>query len=314
MCNFACVKYGEIIADVLMRAEMRGLASHGIFRFPRLVESIELGLQNPVAKPEIERETESCVLLNGNYGLGPVVAREAMEKAIGKARQTGIAAVSVRNTNHFGIAAYYTELAAKVDMVGIACCNTEPAMAPFGGKSKILGTNPLSVAIPTYGYPIILDMATTNITRGKLKTSESLDRDWVLDKEGKPAKKLEDAFSLMPLGGLNFGYKGYGLALIVDLLCGALSGACCGKAVRGTASLEKCTKGDLFIAINIASFIDPSLFKSKVEGVIRDIKADGCKLPGEIEYEKEKNTKEMEVKEDVYEELVKIGKKYDVKL
>lgn len=314
MRNFVCEKHAETVADVFLRAEMRGLASHGIFRFPRLVESIELGLQNPAAEPRIERETESCVLLDGNHGLGPVVAKKAMEIAIRKARQTGIAAVSVRNTNHFGIVAYYTELAAKVDMVGIACCNTEPAMAPFGGKSKILGTNPLSVAIPTYSEPIILDMATTNITRSKLKISKRVGMNWILDKEGTPTKKLEDAFSLMPLGGLNFGYKGYGLALIIDLLSGALSGACCGKAVQGTASLEKCTKGDLFIAINISSFIDPSMFKSKVEEVKREIKADGCKLPGEIEYEKEKNTKEIEVKQDVYEQLVKIGKEYDVKL
>lgn len=314
MSNFASEKHANLVADVLISADLRGITSHGVFRFPKLVESIELGLQNPKARPEIERETHSCALLNGNHALGPVVAKEAMEIAIRKAKQSGIALVSVKNTNHFGIAAYYTELAAKVDMIGIACCNTEPAMAAFGGKPKILGTNPLSVAIPTRDYPIILDMATTNITRGKLTKSKRLRQDWVLDEKGKPTNKISEAYSLMPLGGLSFGYKGYGLALIIDILSGALSGASCGKAVQGTASLEKCTKGDMFIVINIETFADLNLFKSKVEKVVRDIKEDGCKLPGEIELIKERNTKEIDVEEDLHKQLVKIGKRYGVKL
>ncbi len=312
--NFVCEKDAETVADVLIRAEMRGLASHGIFRFPKLIKAIELGLQKPKAEPKIERETQSCALLDGDHGLGPVVAKQAMAIAIKKAKQTGIGAVSVRNTNHFGMAAYYTELAAKLDMIGVTCCNTEPATAPYGGRKKILGTNPLSVSIPIYDKPILLDMATTNITRGKLRLSKSLGKNWALDKEGEPTKELRDAYSLMPLGGLDFGYKGYGLALIIDLLSGALSGAKCGRAVKGTASLEKCTKGDLFVAINIESFVDIDLFKSRVEEVVRDIHSEGCLLPGEIEYEREEKTREIVVESGLYDQLMRIAEKYGGRL
>ncbi len=304
----------EIVAEVFIRADMRGLASHGIFRFPKLMKGIRLGFQNPKATPKIIRQTKSCVLLDGNQGLGSVIAKYAMETAVKKARQTGIGVASVRNTNHFGIGAYYTELAAKADMIGTACCNTEPAMAPYGGKSKILGTNPLSVSIPTYSNPIILDMATTNITRSKLKMSKNLEEDWVLNKEGMPTTKMKDAFSLVPLGGLSFGYKGSGLALIVDLLSGALSGARCGRAVQGTASLEKCTKGDFFAALNIENFADIDTFKSSVEEVIRDVHAEGCLLPGEREYDNEDKTKEIEVESPLYTQLLRIAEEYGVEL
>lgn len=310
----------RIVAEVLLKAELRGLSSHGILRFPHLIRSIEAGFQMPKTEVTIEREKNNCAVVNGNSGLGIIIAKKAMEMAIEKARDNGIASVGVYNTNHFGIAGYYAELATKSDMIGVAMCNTEPAMAPFGGKTPIFGTNPLAVAIPTnkHEHPIILDMATSNVARGKilaaLKAKRMLEEDCALDKDGNVTIYPEKAFSLLPLGGKKFGYKGYGLAFVIDILCGPLVNAQCGKDVKGTVSLEKCTKGDLFIAIDISSFTDLGLFKSAVEQLIQEVKNDGAMFPGEIEQVKEeRNSIEgVKLEDDVYEELKEIERGYGI--
>ena len=301
----------KVVSDALLRAEMRGFGSHGILRFPKLISSIEHGFQKTKTRITIERETTNSALINGNSGLGIVVAKKAMELAIEKARSNGIAAIGVHNTNHFGMAGYYAEMAARRDMIGIVMCNTEPAMAPFGGETPILGTNPVSVAIPTKKHPVVLDTATTNIAKGKIlkamKEKKLLPEDCALDREGNPTIHPEKVFSLLPLGGKNFGYKGYGLSFVIDILCGPLVNAESGKDVKGTVTLEKCTKGDLFIVINISSFTDIVLFKSKVDRLIQDVKNDGAMFPGEIEEIKEEQNKEgIEIQDEIYNEFKKV--------
>jgi len=209
------------------------------------------------------------------------------------------------------MAGYYAEMAARRDMIGIVMCNTEPAMAPFGGKTPILGTNPVSVAIPTKKHPVVLDTATTNIAKGKIlkakKEKKLLPEDCALDREGNPTIHPEKVFSLLPLGGKNFGYKGYGLSFVIDILCGHLVNAEGGKDVKGTVTLEKCTKGDLFIVINPPCFTDPDLFKSKVDRLIQDVKSDGAMFPGEIEeIKEEQNKKGVEIQDEIYNEFKKV--------
>ncbi len=301
----------KVVSEALLRAEMRGFGSHGILRFPKLISSIEHGFQKTKTRITIERETTNSALINGNSGLGIVVAKKAMELAIEKARSNGIAAIGVHNTNHFGMAGYYAEMAARRDMIGIVMCNTEPAMAPFGGKTPILGTNPVSVAIPTKKHPVVLDTATTNIAKGRIlkakKEKKLLPEDCALDREGNPTINPEKVFSLLPLGGKNFGYKGYGLSFVIDILCGHLVNAESGKDVKGTVTLEKCTKGDLFIVINPSCFTDIDLFKSKVDRLIQDVENDGAMFPGEIEeIKEEQNRKGVEIQDEIYNEFKKV--------
>ena len=305
------------VSDVLMRAEMRGFGSHGIMRFPKLIAAIEHGFQRTKTEITIERETEGSALINGNSGLGMVVAVKATAIAIEKARSCGIAAVGVHNTNHFGMAGYYSEMAALSGMIGIVFCNTEPAMAAFGGKTPVLGTNPISVAAPTMERPVVFDAATTNIARGKvsraISENELLPDDCALDRDGNPTVQPEEFFSLLPLGGKDFGYKGYGLSFVIDLLCGSLVGAASGKDVRGTTTLEKCTKGDFFVAINISSFTDLELFKSRSSELVRDVRCDCAMFPGEREEINEKKSiSGVEVPDKIYSEFEDVCMKYGV--
>ena len=310
-------KDAKIVSDALLRAEMRGFGSHGILRFQKLISSIEHGFQKTNTAVTIERETNNSARINGNSGLGIIVAKRAMDLAIEKAKSNGIAAVGVHNANHFGMAGYYTETAAKEDMIGIAMCNTNPAVIPFGGKIPTLGTNPISVAIPTHNkkHPVVLDMATTNVAKGKVmkasKEKAALPQNWALDKDGNITTDPDAMFSLVPLGGKDFGYKGYGLAFVIDILSGPLVNAQSGKDVTGTSTPEKCTKGDFFIAINISGFTDVATFKSTVEQSIKDIKEQGSMFPGEKEQIKEEQNKEsIDIEDRVYNEFKEVCEKY----
>lgn len=312
-------KDAETVSDALLRAEMRGFGSHGILRFQKLISSIEHGFQKTNTTVTIEKETNNSARLNGNSGLGIIVAKRAMDLAIEKAKSNGIAAVGVHNANHFGMAGYYTETAAKEDMIGIAMCNTNPAVIPFGGKIPALGTNPISVAIPTHNkkHPVVLDMATTNVAKGKImkasKEKTTIPKNWALDKDGNTTTDPDAMFSLVPLGGKDFGYKGYGLAFVIDILSGPLVNAQSGKDVTGTSTPEKCTKGDFFITINISGFTDVATFKSNVEQSIKDIKKQGSMFPGEKEQIKEEQNKEdIEIQDHIYNEFKNVCKKYNV--
>ena len=312
-------KDAETVSDALLRAELRGFGSHGILRFQKLISSIEHGFQKTNTAVTIEKETNNSARLNGNSGLGIVIAKTAMELAIEKAKSSTIAAIGVHNTNHFGMTGYYTEIAAKEDMIGIAMCNTNPAVIPFGGKIPTLGTNPISVAIPTHNkkHPVILDMATTNVAKGKImkasKEKTTIPENWALDRDRNTTTDPNAMFSLVSLGGKDFGYKGYGLAFIIDILSGPLVNAQSGKDVTGTSTPGKCTKGDFFIAINISGFTDINTFKSSVEQLIKDVKEQGSMFPGEKEQIKEEQNKEdIEIQDHIYNEFKNVCKKYNV--
>lgn len=244
----------------------------------------------------IVKELAAVALLDGDFGLGSVVATKAMKHAVQKAKKNGASAVSVRNTNDFGMAANYAMLALEYDCVGIVMTNTLPWVAPWGGRTRVLGTNPVCFAVPTGQNPIVLDASTSTVSHSKvqlcLEQGKEIPSHWALDSDGRPttdpAAALEGA--LTPLGG----YKGFGLGLIVDLLTGALAGMSCGRDVVEISLESKSTIGQLFMAIDLEGFGTVSDFKNRADALIRDPRsaplAHGFQritMPGELEQETE---------------------------
>ncbi|MFA9213770.1 MAG: Ldh family oxidoreductase [Candidatus Methylacidiphilales bacterium] len=216
-------------ADVLVAADLRGIDSHGVARLSGYVRLYEAKRANMNAQHKIIYETPSTATIDADQGLGLVVAPKAMDIAIEKAKNVGTGWVAIQNSNHFGIAAYHAMKALPNNMIGIAMTNASPLVAPTFSKQRMLGTNPICYAFPAGKHlPIVIDMATSAAANGKLeiaqRTGKPIPNNWVQTKEGDEstdANELSNGGSLLPLGG----HKGYGLAGIVDLLCGVLSGA-----------------------------------------------------------------------------------------
>jgi L-2-hydroxycarboxylate dehydrogenase (NAD+) len=238
----------KLTAEVLVCANLRGIDSHGVARTRRYVQGLRDGVI--LARPEIRvvQETAVTALVDGGAGLGQVVAAGAMQTAMGKALEAGAGFVAVRNSNHFGIAGFYSMMALEEHLMGISMTNAAPLVVPTFGKDAVLGTNPLSVAVPTGNErPFVLDMATSVVTRGKLEEYERREKPllegWATDSEGVSRSdagavlhnlRERSGGGILPLGGSGEelgGHKGYGLALLVDILCGVLPGAGYGTRV-----------------------------------------------------------------------------------
>ncbi len=308
-----------IVTDVLVEANLRGHDSHGVVRIPGWVEGLEAGAINAGCAPRIVRETAGSALMDGDRGLGPVVATAACACAAGKAKQAGIGMASVRGASHIGMLQYYTLDLAAGGLIGVAMTNTEPGMAPHGGIDRVIGTNPLSVAIPGREAPVVLDMSTSVAARGRIVLArdrgEEIPAGWAVDSEGNPttdpAAALEGA--LLPAGGA----KGSGLAIIVDLLTGALAGAAVTTGVKGTFVMDReSTKGDLFLAIDPEAVGEREAFLDRVEELKRDVRAcrpaPGTKqvyLPGEPETEcRERRLKDgIPIEEELADELERLA-------
>ncbi len=285
-----------IVADVTVDADLKGFSSHGIGRFPQYIKGLNAGTIKPESNVTIEKETVSMALLNGNHKFGHVVAYTGMEIAIEKAKETGIGVVGIHDSNHFGVAGYYTDMAIMEDMIGIVIANTEPAVAPIGGKIPIIGTNPIAIGLPSNSHYVSVDMATSASARGKLmeakRKGEKIPENVALDADGKPTTDPEEALkgSILPFGS----HKGYALAFMIEILAGPLVGAAFGSNVTGTADPEKtCTKGDLIIAIDPSKFSDLELFKKQVDEFIAEVKGSGdVFIPGDMEVRNIKDRKE----------------------
>lgn len=277
----------RIVAEATLDADLKGFTSHGIGRFPQYIHGIEEGNIKTEGDITIERETDAIALINGNNLFGQLVAHKAMMLAIEKAKKMGIAAVGTYNSNHFGATGYYSDLAIRNDVIGIVTANTEPAIAPFGASKPLIGTNPIAVGIPADETYIAVDMATSASARGKLleaqRKGEKIPENIALDKEGKPTTDPTEALngSILPFGA----HKGYALAFMIELMTGPLVNASCGTYVKGTANhMEKCTKGDLFVAINPSKFVDMNQFKDNIEEFISQVRASGNTfVPGDLE-------------------------------
>lgn len=287
-----------IISDILIAADLRGISSHGIARLPIYAKRIELGLINPKSKIKILKENQTSALIDADNGMGHIAAYKAMSLCIEKAKIIGMASVAVKNSNHFGINAYYTMMATKENLIGMAFTNTSPLMAPFGGRERLLGSNPLSIAIPSGKEPdIVIDMATSVAARGKLEVAvrkgEGIPIDWAIDKEGRSTTDPKQGLlgALLPFGGP----KGYGLAIFVDIVSGILTESSFGPHCGSLFEDLDCPQniGHFFIAINVKNFLDIDNFQEKMDSMIENIKNskkaagfDRIYMPGEIEHKK----------------------------
>ncbi len=286
----------SIVADVTVDADLKGFSSHGIGRFPQYIKGLKAGTISPNAELSIENETDSMTLLNGNHKFGHVVTYSAMEIAIKKAKNNGIGVVGVHDSNHFGVAGYYSDMAIMNDMIGLVIANTEPAVAPIGGKEPIIGTNPIAIGIPSNKNYVSVDMATSASARGKLleakRKGEKIPENVALDADGNPTIDPEEALkgSILPFGA----HKGYALSFMIEILAGPLVRAAFGKQVTGTADpTVMCTKGDLVMAIDPSKFSDLETFKEEVDNFIEEIRGSGnVFIPGDMEVKNIKERKE----------------------
>ncbi len=228
-------EHADLAADVLIKSDLRGIDSHGVARLTGYVRLWEKGRINPTPDIKIVHETPSTATIDGDSGLGLVVAPFAMKVAIEKAEKYGSGWVSVRNSNHFGIAAYHTMLAVEKDMIGFAMTNASPLVAPTFANERMLGTNPMCYAFPAGKYPaVIVDMATSAAANGKLeiaqRTGKPVPEGWIQDANGQASvdpHELKKGGSLLPLGSdrEHGSHKGFGLSATVDILSAVLSGA-----------------------------------------------------------------------------------------
>ncbi len=261
-------------------------------------DRIRAGIQFPKTEFEILRESPATAVIDGHDGMGMVVSKRSMDMAIRKARDTGMGMVAVRNSTHYGIAGYYTLMTAEADMVGMTGTNARPSVAPTFGVENMLGTNPLTIGLPTdEDFPFVIDCATSLTQRGKVEVYARLGKElpdgWVIDKKGETNKDslkvLEDLVNgkaaLTPLGGIGeetAGYKGYGYCTVVEILSAALQGGSFMKMLSGFQDGKRVPYhlGHFFIAVNIAAFTEPDNFKKATGDILRALRSSE-KMPGQ---------------------------------
>lgn len=288
-----------IVARSLATADLRGVASHGVSRLPAYLRRVEKGLIRPAAEPEMVAETPASVTLDGGAGFGHAVGWHAMGMAMERARAQGVAAAAVRNSTHFGIAGFFAERAAADGLIGIAMSNGAALMAPPGTRTRVLGTNPLAIALPSGNdAAVLLDMATSTAALGKILLARdagtAIPGDWALAPDGSPTTDPAIAATglLAPLGG----HKGFGLALALESLSAALSGASAGPDAGSMYRTWDRPEnlGHFFLAIDPRAFAGSEVFlatltmlASAIHGA--EVVGDGqaALLPGEIERQRE---------------------------
>ena len=276
-------------AELMTRADLNGADGHGIFRLPQYVRRIRAGAVNVAPKVRIEREMAGMALVDGDNGMGHVVMKFATQTAIAKAKIAGIAWVGVHHSNHAGPASLYAAMPLAEDMIGLyLAVGNANHMAPWGGIDLLLSTNPIAVAVPGLEEgPIVLDMATTVAAYGKVKTKaqrgESMPEGWMIDYQGKPLTDPNKANEgmLLPLGGHEGGYKGYGLSLLFGLLAGTLNSAALGSHTVdfNNDDTSVTNTGHTIVAISLAAFGEVAAIKRDVDRVVRELRA-SRRLPG----------------------------------
>ena len=293
-----------LLAESLVRAEMRGTDTHGVTYLKLLADRVNMQMLTLPTRLNVLKEDVATGLIDGGNGLGQVAAHRAMTMSVEKARRCGTACCLVRNTNNVGFLAFYTMMAAENGTVGIIMTNAAAAMSPWGGAEAFFGTNPLSIAVPgdSQDPAIVLDMSSSLVARGKVRRAQRLKEGippgWAFDESGAPTTDPTAALkgTLAPIGGP----KGYGLALMVDILAGMLSGSKYGPEVKTFHQPEGPTGvGVCCMAIDVERFMPLREFKELVQPYIAAIRgsrrAKGVSriyLPGEIEFEKEKTSSE----------------------
>jgi len=320
------------VADVLVASDRRAIASHGTARLPNYAALVEAGVMDPAARPVIERERPALARFDARNGWGHHASRVAVDWAIARARDVGAATAVVRNSNHYGIAGWYALRAAAAGMIGLSLSNTSPLVAPTRALRPLIGTNPIAIAAPAGRHgTYCLDMATSTIPRGRIEVAarrgETLPIGWAIGPDGRPATTAEAALAgaLLPLGGLEAtaGYKGYGLALGIDILAGVLPGAAFGPDIVGLFSTEAPSDlGHAFWVVAPAAIDEPGAFEARLEGLLdRLVAAETTPdapgrvlVPGEPEAEAERRADERGIVLDAghHAGLVALGERLGV--
>lgn len=284
-----------LLADSLVHADLSGIHSHGVLRVPEYIAKLTVGGVDPRGRPLVVRDVGACLVVDGGNSMGQIGMDYATKRVIERAAVHGIAAAGVRGSNHSGAMAYYAQQALPHGMIGIATTNALPTMAPWGGAERILGINPLGVAIPAgEERPIVYDAAFSGSSHGKIRIYQqkgwTLPEGWALDREGRPTTDPAAAIDglLMPIGG----FKGTALALIMGVLSSMLSGAAFGTELGDMESGPTPGQDGHFVAaIRVEAFEEPATFKRRVDKAIRQIHdcrpAAGVEriyAPGELEF------------------------------
>ncbi len=286
-------KDAEICADVLLESDRRGIESHGCNRFkPIYIDRLKAGIQKPVTEFEVIRQTATTAVVDGHDGMGMVVAYKSMNLAIEKAKKFGMGMVVARNSTHYGIAGYYAMMAAKENMIGITGTNARPSIAPTFGVENMLGTNPLTFGMPTdEEFPFVLDCATSITQRGKIEYYARKGMDtpagMVIGRDGTAMTDSHEILealtsgkaALAPLGGIGEelgGYKGYGYATVVEILCSALQAGNFLRMLTGKDENGEKTPyhlGHFFIAVDTEAFMGADTFKKITGDILRQLRS-----------------------------------------
>ena len=336
VCSGVPREDAEIVTDVLLESDRRGIESHGCNRFkPVYIDRIKAGIQQPVTNFEIIKETPTTAVVDGHHGMGQVIGYKAMKMAIEKAKTYGMGMVAVRNSCHYGIAGYYASMAAEAGCIGMTGTNARPSVAPTLGVEGMFGTNPYTVGIPTdEAFNFIFDCATSITQNGKVeyyaRIGEDVHPGTIVDLDGKPvegdatealAKIRKGTAALTTLGGIGEslgGYKGYGFALIVELMSAALQDGMYGKDLDGkdeNGNIRPYHLGHFFIAIDTDHFMGEDVCRKKSGDILRAVRA-SKKAPGEEriytagekEYEIWQSRKDsgVPINESVQAEMIKV--------
>ena len=283
-----------LLADSLVQADLWGHQSHGVLRLDWYRERILAGSMGARTEPQLVSDAGSIAVIDGRDGVGQVLAKRAMEEAVARAGRHGIGAVAVRNSNHFGTAMYWTRIAARAGCIGFLSTNASPSMAPWGGRSKVLGNNPWSIAAPAgKRAPMILDLANTAVARGKVylarQRGEPIPEGWALDADGRPTTDAQAAIDgiILPMAG----HKGYAITVMMDVLSGVLTGSGFASGVHGPYQAEHRSRcGHLALALCVDAFQPLAEFEARMERLIEELKsaprAPGSEevyYPGELE-------------------------------
>jgi LDH2 family malate/lactate/ureidoglycolate dehydrogenase len=309
------------VSSSLIGANLRGVDSHGVTRLSIYVKRLKLGAINAKPNIRIVEESDATLLIDGDNGMGQVVGKKAIELGIEKARKNGAVYIGVKRSNHFGTGAYFVHQGVQADLITFALSNAPSTMAPWGGIKPYIGTNPYAFGIPAGKHePIILDMATSVVARGKIITAaqegKSIPEGWAIDQNGVPTTDAQAALdgSVLPFGGP----KGYALSLMIDIMSGVLTGAGFGPHINNIyGDYDKNQNvGHFFQLIDPSRFMPVDHFKTRVDQMIDEIKsspnATGVNeifLPGEIErgIENKRLVEGITLSQEVYEDIKQVG-------
>ena len=316
----------DLVAESLVAANLRGVDSHGVHLLPYYVAQLKAGNIDPYADGHIVSEEGGCLLFDGEHGVGQHVSQVCCSHAVRLGKSHGLAMVISRSSNHFGAAAFWAQRISAGGLIGIVVSNASPSVAPWQGRDGRLGTNPICMSVPSKGRGMwLLDMATTTVAMNKVVKAATnreaeIPRGWAMNAEGVPTTEPQEALQgfLMPLGG----YKGSGLGLMVEILCGVLGGGAVSTQVGGVHVLDRpMNTSQMFLSIDVGRFLSPEEFDSRMEELVENVKSarpahgyDEIMVAGDPEWRTEARRKQegIPIDSSVWTKLAAIAEELEV--